>query len=138
MGPLAGSKVHKFTGKREDASVGLYHFNARYYDAVVGRFLSRDPEKQGLNWYEYARSNPLTFIDPNGREVYLALSYLQAATLLEGSAGYGCIVDDHGNYAIVTIAVSVGMGTETLALSQQHIFTSHDTIYQKSRTIYYQ
>ncbi len=56
----------RFTGKSLD-STGFYYFNARYYDPTLGRFISADPAKQGLNWYVYCNNNPLSFIDPTGR-----------------------------------------------------------------------
>ncbi len=65
IGPLA-SEAHRFTGKPEDGAIGLYYFGARYYDPETGRFISRDPARDGLNWYEYCRSNPLVRYDPNG------------------------------------------------------------------------
>jgi len=39
---------------------------ARYYDPEAGRFTSRDPAKDGLNWYAYCRQNPLIYVDPDG------------------------------------------------------------------------
>ena len=65
-GPLAGDEVHRFIGRPEDAAIGLFYFNARYYDPFVGRFTSKDPKQIGLNWYEYAWSNPLRYIDQDG------------------------------------------------------------------------
>jgi len=55
----------RFTGKRLD-STGLYYFNARYYDPALGRFISADPARQGLNWYVYCDNNPLMYVDPDG------------------------------------------------------------------------
>ncbi|MBE3577290.1 MAG: hypothetical protein IMX00_06325 [Limnochordales bacterium] len=65
-GPLAGSEVHKFTGKPEDVAIDLYYFNARYYDPAAGRFLSSDPARQGLNYYVYVSNRPLSSTDPTG------------------------------------------------------------------------
>ena len=39
----------------------------RFYDPEVGRFITQDPAKQGLNWYSYCRNNPLRYTDPDGR-----------------------------------------------------------------------
>ncbi len=58
----------RFTGKRLD-STGMYYFNARYYDPTIGRFISADPVRQGLNWYVYCNNNPLMFVDPDGRKM---------------------------------------------------------------------
>ena len=53
-----------------DATTGLYYFNARWYDAETGRFISEDPARDQSNWYIYVSNNPLKFIDPTGmREV---------------------------------------------------------------------
>ncbi|MBN1186713.1 MAG: RHS domain-containing protein, partial [Bacteroidales bacterium] len=56
----------KFTGKDRDEETGLYYFNARWYDAETGRFISVDPVKDGVNWYAYCANNPLVMIDPTG------------------------------------------------------------------------
>ncbi len=56
----------KFTGKDYDEAAGLYYFNARWYDAELGRFTTEDPARDGLNWYVYVRNNPLRFVDPTG------------------------------------------------------------------------
>ena len=60
-----------FTGQRLDQT-GLYFYNARYYDATIGRFISADPivpdpfNPQSLNRYSYCLNNPLKYIDPSG------------------------------------------------------------------------
>jgi RHS repeat-associated protein len=56
-----------FTGKQRDTT-GLYYFNARYYDPIIGRFITEDPAKQGNSWYTYCGNNPLNHTDPDGRE----------------------------------------------------------------------
>jgi hypothetical protein len=33
----------------------------------VGRFLTQDPARQGLNWYAYCGNNPIRFTDPDGK-----------------------------------------------------------------------
>jgi RHS repeat-associated protein len=59
-----------FTGKGYDSDVGLYYFNARWYDADTGRFISEDPvgDPSNPNLYSYGRNNPLSFNDPTGLE----------------------------------------------------------------------
>jgi len=61
----------KFTGQRLDAT-GLYYYNARYYDATIGRFISADTivpdpfNPQSFNRYAYCLNNPLKYVDPSG------------------------------------------------------------------------
>jgi RHS repeat-associated protein len=58
-----------FTGQRLDAETGLYYYRARYYDALTGNFLSRDPlgvwgdELSLGNAYAYVGAMPLTYVD---------------------------------------------------------------------------
>ncbi|GEM_PF-3126572 len=49
-----------------DHETGLYYLGARYYDPELGRFISEDPAKYGLNWYVYCQSNPLWRLAPDG------------------------------------------------------------------------
>jgi RHS repeat-associated protein len=63
---------HKFTGQKLDVATGLYYYNARYYDPVVGSFLSPDtlvPDPTlvwDYNRFAYVRGNPLKYTDPSG------------------------------------------------------------------------
>jgi RHS repeat-associated protein len=59
-----------FTGKGYDSDIGLSYFNARWYDADMGRFISEDPvaDPNNPNLYSYCRNNPLRFTDPTGLE----------------------------------------------------------------------
>ena len=68
----------KFTGKEYESDVRLYYFARRYCDPYTGRFTSRDPAGDGVNWYIYAHNNPLAFIDPTGLR---ALSALEASAV---------------------------------------------------------
>ena len=64
--------AYKYTGQERDPSTGLYFYYARYYDPVLGRFLSPDTlvqspgDPQSLNRYAYARNNPVLYTDPTG------------------------------------------------------------------------
>ncbi|GIV70763.1 RHS repeat-associated core domain-containing protein [Caldilinea sp.] len=63
---------YRFTGQREEAALGLYYYNARWYDPALGHFLSPDsimPEAgNALDYHRYAyvRFNPLKYTDPSG------------------------------------------------------------------------
>jgi len=66
--------VQRFGGQRQVENIGLYDFQARWYDASTGRFLQTDPivetlaEPATVNAYGYVRNNPTSFIDPTGRQ----------------------------------------------------------------------
>jgi len=49
-----------------DSSSGLMLLGARYYNPSVGRFITLDPIKDGVNWYEYCGQNPTNGVDPFG------------------------------------------------------------------------
>jgi RHS repeat-associated protein len=41
----------------------------RYYDSSTGTFITRDPIKDGRNWYSYCENNPVNAVDANGLAV---------------------------------------------------------------------
>jgi RHS repeat-associated protein len=59
--------AYKYTGKELDGSTGLYFYEARYYDATLGRFISADTmvpnpgNPQDFNRYTYGNNNPILF-----------------------------------------------------------------------------
>jgi len=61
-----------YTGQREMAGLGIYHYGARFYSPKLGRFLSADTvvpgagNPQAFNRYSYVLNNPLMYIDPSG------------------------------------------------------------------------
>jgi RHS repeat-associated protein len=61
-----------FTGQREIAELGIYHYDARFYSPKLGRFLSADTivpsfaNPQSLNRFSYVTDNPLKYTDPTG------------------------------------------------------------------------
>jgi RHS repeat-associated protein len=67
-----------FTGQRNEAGFGLMDYNARYYSARLGRFVSPDtivPEpwhSGAFNRYTYVNNNPVRFSDPTGHQCMAA------------------------------------------------------------------
>ena len=63
---------YRYTGQREEASFGLYFYNARWSDPLIGRFTSADtitPNRiQGLDRYAYVNNSPINYIDPSGHD----------------------------------------------------------------------
>lgn len=73
------TQSYKFAGQENDVENSLSYFTNRYYSTSLGRFMSFDPmlimrpdknlsDPQQLNFYAYARQNPLSYLDANGLE----------------------------------------------------------------------
>ena len=63
---------YKFNGKELDAETGLYYYGARYYNPATALWLGVDPlasKYPGVSPYVYCVSNPVKYIDPDGREL---------------------------------------------------------------------
>ncbi len=67
---------HLYNGKELDRMHGLnlYDYSARQYDPALGQFTSMDPlcEKYyHISPYAYCAGNPVKYVDPDGKKVYL-------------------------------------------------------------------
>lgn len=68
---------YKYNGKELDEALQWYDYGARYYDAMVGRWLASDPsaEKYPMHsTYVYCKDNPILRIDLDGRDDYILTS----------------------------------------------------------------
>ena len=72
---VAGSKYYT------DDESGLMLLTLRYYDAAIGRFITRDPASVGPNLYTYASNNPLKYVDPTGLRPMTAAERKWASTI---------------------------------------------------------
>lgn len=108
------SEQSKLGGQEYDEETGLSYMNARYYDGMVGRFVSQDPvhllagdrerlknktqqslelylsNPQNLNSYAYVNNNPLTYTDPTGEFIpaIIAAAGIAYAAFEVGSTAY--------------------------------------------------
>lgn len=59
---------YAYVAREYEPETGIYFLRARYYDPLIGRFLSEDPIEfsGGLNFYAYTKNNPINFSDPYG------------------------------------------------------------------------
>jgi RHS repeat-associated protein len=64
---MGGFSAYQFTGQEFDHSSELYNYGARSYDPALSRFVSIDPVEENPP-YAYTFNNPVTFIDPDGRD----------------------------------------------------------------------
>ena len=62
----------KFNSQELDPETGYYFYNARYYEAEIGRFITADNvidgeySTQGWNRFSYVKNNPVRYKDPSG------------------------------------------------------------------------
>ena len=73
----SSTEDRKFCTKERSESIGLDNFGFRYYDADLGRFITRDPSgyPDGPNNYLYCHNNPINHIDPLGLFLGYATSW---------------------------------------------------------------
>jgi RHS repeat-associated protein len=98
-----------YTGHVNDAETGLVYMQARYYDSETGIFLSIDPvafeagNAFNFNRYDYAKNNPINFLDPNGRDAQLSWTDSTHVTL---TVPYIVGVSDGAHLPISTSAIN--------------------------------
>jgi len=66
----SGSSSQKYVGSlghESEGNTGLIYMRARYMDPVLGRFISEDPSRDGVNWFVYCGDEPVNHVDPNGK-----------------------------------------------------------------------
>ena len=72
----ATNNRYTYTGREWDATLGLYHFRARWMSGIAGRFMGRDPigyVQNNFEPYSLGGARPMIWIDPTG-EIALRLS----------------------------------------------------------------
>lgn len=93
-----------YTGKEQDDPTGLYYFNARYYDPLLGRFISEDPAKDGANWYSFCNNNPIICTDPDGLGIrFVGPHNSTLKQYLERATGTTLQLDKEGNVTGYTV-----------------------------------
>ncbi len=108
----APSTKYRFTGQREESTIGLYFYNARWYDAVLGRFVQADTvvpqpgNPQSLNRYSYALNNPLRYTDSSGHYVDEGSFWLQPGCSYDPSLAYYMLWAAGGSVRVDTYFLS--------------------------------
>lgn len=95
--PSSGDRF-KFQSMQYDTTVGLYYDNARWYNPVIGKFVSLDPigfAAGDVNLYRFVDNEPTDATDPSGRSSFaisaavsggIYTANVQAIRLLAGAA----------------------------------------------------
>ncbi len=102
-----------FTGKPHNKDTGLSYYGARYYNPLLGRFISVDPhgvvDKMPItfNRYAYANNNPYRYKDPNGKLPDLVE---QVAGVVVGGIAGGIEASRAGQSIGKGIAIGAGAG----------------------------
>jgi RHS repeat-associated protein len=85
-----------FAGEQRDSETGLDYLRARYYDPLVGRFVSADAyegtlnDPMSLHDYQYAHANPVVNTDPSGYfSIGELLETLKVQNILSGMQAIG-------------------------------------------------
>ena len=92
-----------FAGMEYDSTTGLYYDHARYYNSVVGRFVSPDPKgfaAGDTSLYRYVGNCPTDRVDPTGMVWWIPDVYLEGQT--RRGTGYPWIAgpnNDSGHHA---------------------------------------
>jgi RHS repeat-associated protein len=90
---------YTYTGREFDAVLGMYYYRARFYDPMLGRFISQDPlsfEAGDPNLYRFVGNSPLTLTDPFGMaattESGVSIGKIAGRIALWAASPQGCFV----------------------------------------------
>jgi RHS repeat-associated protein len=74
-----------FQGREYEPETNFYYFRARHLDPIMGRFLQTDPMgyEDSLNLYQSFNMNPVNFVDPFGRQSFMAEEELMKEEILK-------------------------------------------------------
>ncbi len=120
------SNIHMlYQSQQLDPESSLYYLRARYYDPLIGRFISKDPVKgyltipQTQNPYAYALNNPINLSDPSGEQVVQACYAVYQAVVANVPRYYGITNDfarrvgEHLSQKGITIEAIPGLNNLT-------------------------
>jgi RHS repeat-associated protein len=105
--PTGNKNQTGFTGHIQDDASGLTYMQARFYDPVIGRFLSIDPvgfvasgnDPRHFNRYGYGFNDPVNKVDPDGRAPQSVMDQRYVAPVVgpEHAANIQQVHNDIGN-----------------------------------------
>jgi len=87
----------RFTDQRWESGLGLYDYEARFYSAALGRFISADTvvpdplNPQSLNRYSYVYNRPLVYIDREGHSPWPIVAIVVGGIVIGGVIGVAVV-----------------------------------------------
>jgi RHS repeat-associated protein len=113
-----------YRAEQYDSDLSLYYLRARFYNAVSGRFLSRDLKggyplmPVSLPKYLYAGGDPINRIDPSGRDLFetvilddrpfTAASYLNTTACFVGIVAFAASAEIDSKGAAGAALTAIG------------------------------
>ena len=118
----------RYRGYYCDTESGIYYLNSRYYDPVIGRFISPDslsylePETcNGLNLYAYCLNDPVNCIDISGAyTISNSLGIDICSSIMEAGIGVGLWI---AAWAVKTGARPKNIGVGIFRQQQSNMLT---------------
>ena len=109
---------YKYTSQQDDQDTGLYYYNARYYDPVLGSFTSADnmtnaTSSFGLNHYMYTEGNPVRYGDASGN--FLIPLLMAAMATVVAAVAVAAVVTVAATIAVTMAVINTVMTASAMA-----------------------
>jgi len=126
-----------FQGRRYDRETNLLYFRARYYDPIMGRFLSVDPMgyKDSMNLYQAFGMNPVNFVDPFGNVTAIKSGEgpIRTVNLEIGNIFLDYTLLNFINTLLNALGFTINTGLNTSEYALDKMWDASDWLFAKSR-----
>jgi hypothetical protein len=104
---------------------------ARYYEPATGRFISEDPDRDGVNWYAYCESKPVIYVDPDGRQMTQEQRDVLANEMIRAGRSFivsGFIAALSGAITLILLGIAARAGAIPIATMRASALVAIGTI----------